>query len=450
VYASYNDTIAVTHTSSGTVSDGSVIPYVVDPTKLTGKTYRTTFRNVTTNFIFGTDTITTPILNWYVSSGSDTMARGVNQGPTVVVNPGNTHTGDPGPSTGNLYDYPITDGFYVTVSGPPPQLNADRTGFAAGNVNWLRGTGRFVSSTDLLRSQATTSFDVGNYLGACGPGVDPSLYHTVEFRFGAGGSLTQKAYRLRRIGTYQFQDYVNVPFQVWDVQNPQSPRQLNCAWRDNNNNGTWDLFSTASGLLVEVIFVATSTYDGDVSPPPTPHYSITPGDAANQIPVKDHQILAEWGSATGLIANVPASTITVSPNFVNSANDVFTFTAPSAPTYNASTAKADVTQINVFPNPYYGFNRAETSKSTRFVTFNHMPPKAEVRIFNLAGALVRALVKDDPTQYFTWDLNNTGGLPVASGVYIAYMTLKDASGVDLGTKTLKLVVIQEQQYLDNF
>jgi hypothetical protein len=30
------------------------------------------------------------------------------------------------------------------------------------------------------------------------------------------------------------------------------------------------------------------------------------------------------------------------------------------------------------------------------------------------------------------------------------MTLKDASGSDLGTKTLKLVVIQEQQYLDNF
>jgi hypothetical protein len=130
--------------------------------------------------------------------------------------------------------------------------------------------------------------------------------------------------------------------------------------------------------------------------------------------------------------------------------DEFTITVPAAPAYDAGTAKVDVTKINVFPNPYYGFNRAETTKLTRFITFNHMPPKAEVRIFNLAGALVRALVKDDPSQYYTWDLNNTNGLPVASGIYIAYITLKDAGGIDLGTKTLKMVVIQEQQYLDNF
>jgi hypothetical protein len=148
--------------------------------------------------------------------------------------------------------------------------------------------------------------------------------------------------------------------------------------------------------------------------------------------------------ATGNVIRI----IATKPN--RAFGDQFDIVAPAAATYTASAAKADVTKINVFPNPYYGFNRAETSKSTRFITFNHMPPKAEVRIFNLAGALVRALVKDDPTQYFTWDLNNTGGLPVASGVYIAYMTLKDASGVDLGTKTLKMVIIQEQQYLDNF
>jgi hypothetical protein len=79
-----------------------------------------------------------------------------------------------------------------------------------------------------------------------------------------------------------------------------------------------------------------------------------------------------------------------------------------------------------------------------------MPAKAEVRIFNLAGALVKAISKDDPTQFLNWDLTNHGGLPVASGIYIAYMTLKDANGAELGKKTLKLIVIQEQQYLDNF
>jgi hypothetical protein len=162
-------------------------------------------------------------------------------------------------------------------------------------------------------------------------------------------------------------------------------------------------------------------------------------------PTNMNQQMVETGQTFRIVATKPNQP-TWGPG-----GDAFTFnTASYAKVSSAEAAKADVSLINVFPNPYYGFNRAETSKFTRFVTFNHMPHKAEIRIFNLAGALVRAMVKDDPTQFFNWDLNNSNGLPVASGLYIAYMTLKDASGSDLGTKTLKLVVIQEQQYLDNF
>jgi hypothetical protein len=116
-------------------------------------------------------------------------------------------------------------------------------------------------------------------------------------------------------------------------------------------------------------------------------------------------------------------------------------------------ARNDVTQINAFPNPYYGLNRAETSTASRFITFNHLPDRATIRIFNLAGILVRTLRKEDPagtTQYVEWDLQNDNGLPVASGIYIAYMELSDAAGNDLGTKTLKLAIIQEQQFLRNY
>jgi hypothetical protein len=441
--ASYGDEITPTHTGA---SDGAVTATVIDPTKLTGRGYSVKFKNVSTAFVYPPDTITADILNWYVIAGTDTVVRGVNQGPTVQIEPGN-HDNIP-PVNGNEFDYPIADGIYFTVAGPAPQLNGDRSTYT-GTVWTLRtgqGFGRFTAPGDgaLFRNQVTTSFNIGNYLGAVGPGVDPSLYRDIEFRFGDGGALTQKGYRYRRIGTYQFQNYVNVPFQVWDISTA-TPRQLNVGWRDNNNNGLWD-----PNGGVEVIFVATSTYDGDVSPPPIPTYSIVVGNFDNTIPVKDHQYIAEWITPSGLIADIRASVIHISPNYVNSATDVFNLTAPAAPTYSDATAKADVAKINVFPNPYYGFNRAETSKLTRFITFNHMPVKAEVRIFNLAGALVRGLVKDDPSQYFTWDLNNTNGLPVASGIYVAYITLKDGAGADLGTKTLKMVVIQEQQYLDNF
>ena len=441
--AGYGTEVPVTH--NGT-SDGAVTATVIDPLKLTGRNYSVTFRTIPTTFVYGPDTVTADILSWYVVSGSDTVARGVNQGPTVQIEPGNHD--DIAPTNGNTFDYPITDGMYFTVAGPAPQPNGDRSSYI-GTVWTLRtgqGFGRFTAPGDgaLFRNQVTTSFNIGNYLGAVGPGVDPSQYRDIEFRFGDGGSLTQKGYRYRRIGTYQFQDYVNVPFQVWDIS-AATPRQLNVGWRDQNNDGQWNPDGN-----VEVIFVATSTYDGDVSPPPTPTYSITPGNATNTIPVLDHQYIAEWITPSGLIADIRASVIHISPNYVNSATDVFNLTAPAAPSYSSSTAAADVTQINVFPNPYYGFNRAETSRFARFVTFNHMPAKAEVRIFNLSGALVKAISKDDPTQFLNWDLTNHGGLPVASGVYIAYMTLKDATGAELGKKTLKLIVIQEQQYLDNF
>jgi hypothetical protein len=162
--------------------------------------------------------------------------------------------------------------------------------------------------------------------------------------------------------------------------------------------------------------------------------------SAPNFPANMNQRIPETGMIFRIVATKPNRAFA----------DEFTIQSPPASQYDAGAAKADVMLINVFPNPYYGFNRAETSKLTRFITFNHMPHKAEIRIFNLAGALVRALVKDDASQYFTWDLNNTNGLPVASGIYIAHMQLKDVGGSDLGVKTLKVVIIQEQQYLDNF
>ncbi len=123
-------------------------------------------------------------------------------------------------------------------------------------------------------------------------------------------------------------------------------------------------------------------------------------------------------------------------------------------TANYAAAKKEVDKISVFPNPYYGVNRAELSRFRRYVTFNHLPPYAKIRLFNLAGILIRTLVKQDdanaPTQFTIWDLNNETGLPVASGMYLAYLELKDAAGKDLGTKTLKLMIVQEQQFLDNY
>jgi len=71
-----------------------------------------------------------------------------------------------------------------------------------------------------------------------------------------------------------------------------------------------------------------------------------------------------------------------------------------------------------------------------------------VRIFNLAGQLVRVLDKDDNAQFLRWDLTNADNFPVASGMYIAYLELTMPADGSTMTKVLKLAIIQEQEILD--
>ena len=55
----------------------------------------------------------------------------------------------------------------------------------------------------------------------------------------------------------------------------------------------------------------------------------------------------------------------------------------------------------------------------------HLPNKATIRLFNLAGVMVRTIEKDNNSTYQRWDLANESGLPVASGLYIAYIEMPD-------------------------
>jgi hypothetical protein len=127
----------------------------------------------------------------------------------------------------------------------------------------------------------------------------------------------------------------------------------------------------------------------------------------------------------------------------NSTADAFAVTAPEN-TYNSDLAKSDAEKINVFPNPYYGYQYRETAPDEHYVTFSHLPDNAVIRIFDLSGVLVRT-INHNPVngQFERWYLQNDNNYPVASGIYVAYI---DMPGLGT-TKILKLAVIQEQQML---
>ncbi|KAB2844362.1 MAG: T9SS type A sorting domain-containing protein, partial [Melioribacteraceae bacterium] len=128
--------------------------------------------------------------------------------------------------------------------------------------------------------------------------------------------------------------------------------------------------------------------------------------------------------------------ITQNENIPISENDLYRFTTPKV-IYDEEQAKFDVEKINVFPNPYYGYSSLETQKLGNFVMINHLPKKAVIRIFNLAGHLVRTLHKDSDSQFYLWDLQNEHQVLAASGLYILHIEMPDLGKV----KVLKLAII---------
>jgi len=226
---------------------------------------------------------------------------------------------------------------------------------------------------------------------------------------------------------------VRVPFEVWNVTDAAKPVQVNLMFRDREQSPTANPFKSWNDAARIYAVVVNSPYNAT---------KLIDGKSANA-----DNALAAWVwvfystyAKTGDKVSIKYAKPII-PGLTK-----FAFRAPDAVSASADQAKADVDKINVFPNPYYGSNPREVNKYQRFVTFSHLPQKATLRIFNLAGQLVRILQKDSPSQFTTWDLVNDSSFPVASGLYIVHIDMPDLGQ----TKIVKLAIIQEQQILDHF
>lgn len=432
VYHSYyGDTLSVMHTAGS--SDGAVFPIIIDPTLSTGDTCEVGFEE--------TDGTTT----WKLTNTTDNQ---------VLLSGQRNQSGDD--------EYPIADGLFIKVIGPPLEGKSWSTDPPANR--WFTGAG----SGELLYG--------GVYLHPTfsgGSATDPADFKIVEIRFvtktgytdlnrnreydiGEPYTLpevaTQKAFMYTTWDDESYTGFFDVPFTAWDVQDPANPRQLNAIVLDRDDNHQWDLHSQVDDAVLpnggdqryNYIWIAGTDYDETDALHAAPSHGGTgwPGDDATQ-PGLWVLWLGPCGTKEPYGEDV---TLTLVPNFVNIVNDVFTFTVPE-PTTGAEQERFSADRVGVFPNPYYAFNPAETHRLARFVTFNNLPPKATIRIFNLAGQLVMKLRKDDPSQFLRWDLLNHDALPVASGMYIAHVAVELPSG-GKATKVLKLAIIQEQEMLD--
>ena len=258
-------------------------------------------------------------------------------------------------------------------------------------------------------------------------------------------------------GVYVYQERNPIALSAWDIES-DPPRRLEVAFLENNQpgglvNGTYSppFFPTASNVAGggprEWLFI----FDLDYTDPNAGENSdillnnglIFDGQEGEEMLPFMWIIFSERRRETDFPSN--GDSFLLVANHVNTPDDQFSFSVQGSESSDALLAE-DIKKINVFPNPYLGVNEAETSRFSHFVTFSHLPPKANIRIFDMSGTLVRQIAKDDPSQFTQWNLQNNNQLPVASGMYVAHIELPGTGK----SRILKLAVIQEQQFLENF
>lgn len=365
--------------------------------------------------------------------------------------------------TGNAddnYNFPIINGIQPQVLGLPYVVREDSTRWIPARPPELGSGSRYDGSPGRSYRGVTPAWDIFHpgtgvvrYLGVLESSWPILLAKEIELRFGPGRE--SKGYPMRRLAPapnhYYVQGFRDIPLSAWDVS--VSPaRQLTVSWRDQDGSNTWNPPVGDDGL--EILFIHNRTYDATGSqytypgnPDPAKNAAALPGEATVGAQADILYSASFWAATAGIgpIGSVSTATLRIVPTFPLNSTVVLEF-ATTGPTYAVDVAKKDVGKVGVFPNPYYAFNPAETNRFNRFVTFNFLPPKATIRIFNLAGHLVRTLEKDDPSQFVRWDLTNQYNFPVGSGMYIAYVDMPEL-GV---TKSLKLAIIQEQEILQTY
>ena len=129
-------------------------------------------------------------------------------------------------------------------------------------------------------------------------------------------------------------------------------------------------------------------------------------------------------------------------------------------TLDAANIEADLGKIRVVPNPYFVTNRAVLSEGTDKIFFTHLPPRCTIRIYTLAGELVRIIEHESDASYHpdvasddrslqgdkggtaTFELLNRYNQALASGIYIYHVEARDESDTVVGNKIGRFAIIR--------
>ncbi len=422
-----SDGITLTHVGDAT---GSVSVNIVDPTKLPGGDYTVYWKYYNPeDLTLGQKEILTDADT--LADGSPwTLAWNLSKSGTAILENQAPYS----PEDALVADAPIIEeAFQVIVKDAPATDYAD----------WDYDGSRWISGTNWGGRGLFGGLDIGaNFFGSS---LDNSALVNVQLVFqdqadvDANGYVSKGDVQWRHDG-YSIQATAGeLPFAAYDMTDPANPRRLNLSFVEDANDGVanllwdmgWDGAAFAANGGREYFFIHNTDYD------PTGLYY---GPASGLDGTYDDVLYAVWPSARGTHTWLEAEfTLDIfSAKKSVPGEDTWTFSFEGA---QSGLAINNIDDVHVYPNPYYGFHELESSRASKYVSFNHLPEEATIKIFTLGGTEVKQIDKSDATQFATWDLNNQYGYPVASGIYVIHIDS------EYGQKLLKLALVRETQVL---
>ena len=124
-----------------------------------------------------------------------------------------------------------------------------------------------------------------------------------------------------------------------------------------------------------------------------------------------------------------ASTVDTDLNSVTAAVDRFSVYA-LIPAFSVPSSATDLSLVYAFPVPF------RPAAGHTKITFTNLAANCMIKIYSIDGDLVASLNETDGDGLYEWDVTNSGGTGLASGVYFYHIKS------DQGTKTGKMVIVR--------
>jgi hypothetical protein len=359
-----------------------------------------------------------------------------------------------------------TAGAYHTSTGVIPNPNGNITGVIAFESFDLKTRPSLEKFTNTSGEPVVASGETG-YSWFPGYAIDVETGERLNMMFGENSLLSPGSYR-KVFGALQFPAELDSEFTGNDmIFNPSNrfiyPNLINQA----GPNSTIPIEAVSVGCQHH-FYVLNTRYDRGVAARALVRfqtnraitnarkqnfsriiqYAVTPMPLSPMLSLKD-----------GLIPNDVTIKLRVSKRFgvtpktTNHPVYGFTINACRDLTTAEVGANAILDNIGVVPNPYYGFSSYENRTLDNIVKLTNLPYRCKVTIYSIDGRFIREFNRNEsPIDYpvgdpafrnpafpsrtvnpsIEWNLRNSAGIPIASGVYLIHV---DAPGI--GQKTLK-------------